>query len=99
MKARVVVVSGRLSGRMFEIPPGQFVIGRQQDCQLVVDSAAVNRHHCELLMDDYTLRVRDLRSSCGTFVNSEPIRQAERTLNDGDTVQIADLQIRIELES
>jgi pSer/pThr/pTyr-binding forkhead associated (FHA) protein len=57
MKAGFTVVSGPLSGRTFEIPPGQFVIGRHQDCQLVVDSAAVNRHHCELLMDDSTLRV------------------------------------------
>jgi len=99
MKAGFTVVSGPLSGRTFEIPPGEFVIGRLRDCQLAVDSPIVARHHCMLLLRGSTLRVRDLRSPSGTWVNQEPIRENVRILAHGDTVQVGNLIIRVELES
>jgi len=99
MKARVVVVSGPLSGRTFEVPSGEFVIGREKDCQLAVDSPIVARHHCMLLNEGSVLRVRDLRSPSGTWVNLQPIRQNERILGHSDTVKVGNLVIRVELES
>jgi pSer/pThr/pTyr-binding forkhead associated (FHA) protein len=99
MKPRVVVVSGRLNGRTFEVPPGEFVIGRLPDCQLAVDSPIVARHHCMLLNDGSVLTVRDLRSPSGTWVNQEPIRENVRILAHGDTIQVGRLIIRVDLES
>jgi pSer/pThr/pTyr-binding forkhead associated (FHA) protein len=52
-----------------------------------------------LLLDDYTLRIRDLASKNGTFVNRDQTRLGERILVHGDTVRVADLVLRIELES
>ena len=52
-----------------------------------------------LLLDDYTLRIRDLASKNGTFVNRDQTRTGERILVSGDTVRVADLVIRIELEA
>ena len=99
MKASFTVVSGPLSGRTFQIPPGEFVIGRRPDCQLAVDSPIVDRHHCMLLNDGSILTVRDLRSPSGTWVNQELIRENVRILAHGDTVQVGRLIIRIDLES
>jgi pSer/pThr/pTyr-binding forkhead associated (FHA) protein len=65
----------------------------------VLDSNSVSRHHCVLLLDDYTLRIRDLASKNGTFVNRDQTRTGERILAHGDTIRVGDLIIRIELQA
>jgi pSer/pThr/pTyr-binding forkhead associated (FHA) protein len=97
MEAKFTVVSGPFRGQTFQIPRGKFIIGREEDCQLYLDSNFVSRHHCALLMDDYTLRIRDLGSKNGTYVNRDLAPTGERILAHGDTVRVADLVIRVEL--
>jgi pSer/pThr/pTyr-binding forkhead associated (FHA) protein len=99
MEAHFTVISGPYRGQTFQIPRGKFILGRETDCHLVLDSNSVSRHHCVLLLDEYTLRIRDLASKNGTFVNRDQTRTGERILVSGDTVRVADLVIRIELEA
>jgi pSer/pThr/pTyr-binding forkhead associated (FHA) protein len=99
MEARFTVISGSFRGQTFQIPRGKFILGREHDCHLVLDANSVSRHHCVLLMDDFTLRIRDLASKNGTFVNRDLTRIGERILAHGDTVRVGDLVIRVELES
>jgi pSer/pThr/pTyr-binding forkhead associated (FHA) protein len=99
MQASFTVISGPFRGQTFQVPRGKFILGRETDCHLVLDSNSVSRHHCVLLLDDYTLRIRDLASKNGTFVNRDQTRTGERILVHGDTIRIGDLVIRIELES
>ena len=99
MEARFTVISGPFRGQTFQVPRGKFILGRETDCHLVLDSNSVSRHHCVLLLDDYTLRIRDLASKNGTFVNRDQTRVGERILVHGDTVRVGDMVIRVELES
>ncbi len=99
MQASFTVISGPFRGQTFQVPRGKFILGRETDCHLVLDSNSVSRHHCVLLMDDYTLRIRDLASKNGIFVNRDQTRTGERILSHGDTVRVGDMVIRIELES
>jgi hypothetical protein len=103
LEASFTVLSGPLSGQTFQIPrgmfDGQFIFGRNHGCDLVLDSQAVSERHCVLLLDGYTLRIRDLASENGTFVNEDQIRIKERFLAHGDTVRIGELVIRVELHS
>jgi hypothetical protein len=99
MQASFTVISGPHRSQTFQIPRGKFILGRETDCHLVLDSNSVSRHHCVLLLDDYTLRIRDLASKNGTFVNRDQTRTGERILVNGDTVRVADLVIRVELEA
>src|SRR5271156_7199430 len=99
MAAHFTVLSGPFRGQTFPIPRGKFILGREHDCHLVLDTNSVSRHHCVLLMDDYTLRIRDLASKNGTFVNRDLTRIGERVLAHGDRVRLGDLVIRIDLES
>jgi predicted component of type VI protein secretion system len=61
-------------------------IGRGEDCKLRIPLASVSRNHCELLIDDDELMVRDLKSSNGTFVNKD--RVAKRELVPGDLLAV-----------
>jgi len=65
-----------------------FVIGRNDSCQLTVDSGRVSREHAEIVRVGTGYVIRDLESTNGTSVNGEKIR--ENSLTDGDTVSIAD---------
>jgi pSer/pThr/pTyr-binding forkhead associated (FHA) protein len=97
MEARFTVISGPFCGQTFQVPRGKFIIGREPDCQLSLDSSFVSRHHCVLLMDDYTVRIRDLGSKNGTYVNRDLAKTGEHILANGDTVRVADLVFRVEV--
>ncbi len=69
MNAQLRVISGPFVGEAIPVNVPKMIIGREQDCQIRPDSEFVSRHHCVLLLDQFTLRVRDLGSKNGTFVN------------------------------
>jgi pSer/pThr/pTyr-binding forkhead associated (FHA) protein len=97
MNARIHMVSGPFSGQTFEVSRGKLIVGREEDCHLRLDSEFVSRHHCALLLDDYTLRVRDLGSKSGTWVNGKRIGTTEAILLHDDTVLVGGITFRIDL--
>src|SRR5262249_56485128 len=52
---------------------GRYVLGRSRDCDIMLPAEGVSRHHCRLALDPPTLRVRDLGSRNGTYLNGESI--------------------------
>jgi pSer/pThr/pTyr-binding forkhead associated (FHA) protein len=59
-------------------------VGRAEDCDVQLPGdllhRTVSRHHCLLDIDPPTVRVRDLGSRNGTFVNGCKIGQRDRTV-------------------
>jgi hypothetical protein len=41
MQASFTVVSGPFRGQTFQVPRGKFILGRETDCHLVLDSNSV----------------------------------------------------------
>jgi pSer/pThr/pTyr-binding forkhead associated (FHA) protein len=98
MNARIRVVGGPSSGETFDVSGGKLLIGREEDCHLRPDNEFVSRHHCALLLDDYTLRIRDLGSKNGTFVNGHRISAGETILMHDDVVAIGEMIFLIDLK-
>jgi predicted component of type VI protein secretion system len=98
MDARLKILAGPLSGQTISIPVGKLLIGREDDCHLRSTSEFVSRHHCVLLLDEYTLRIRDLGSQNGTFVNGRRIVRGEHILLHGDAVSVGDLDFHIDCD-
>ena len=71
---KLVAKSGTLS---LEIPPGRtLVVGRTDDCDLPIADSTVSRRHAELDLAGSGLRLRDLGSTNGTFVDGQRVREA-----------------------
>jgi len=94
MRADLRILSGPIAGQSFPLTSRQFLIGREKDCHLRPDNDLVSRHHCVLRMDEYVLRVRDLGSRNGTFVNGQKIK-GDVVLRDGDKLFVGDLALEV----
>ena len=58
------------------------IVGRAPTCDLPVFDPTISRRHAELVGDGDALRIRDLGSSNGTFINGARIEQATAALDD-----------------
>jgi transcriptional regulator with AAA-type ATPase domain len=67
------------------VKSGAKVVGRDEDCDTVLEGSEVSRRHAELRVDGPLLVVRDLGSSNGVFVNG--VRTADAPLGPGDVVR------------
>ena len=84
----------------FDLAEPEFVIGRADDCSLRLDSKFVSRHHCELIIDERekAVRVRDLGSQNGTFVNNGPVTD-ECRLKNGDKLVVGCIPFAVHIWS
>jgi pSer/pThr/pTyr-binding forkhead associated (FHA) protein len=94
MKAVLRILSGTSAGETYPLSGRQFLIGRERDCHLRPDNDLVSRHHCVLRLDEYVVRVRDLGSRNGTFVNGQRIK-GDVVLRDGDKLFVGDLALEV----
>ncbi|MDX1657967.1 MAG: FHA domain-containing protein [Nitriliruptorales bacterium] len=82
----LVVVRGPNAGSRFLIDRDSTTIGRHPDSHIFLDDVTVSRRHAEVEREEGTMRVSDLGSLNGTYVNGE--RVEEQDLTTGDEVQI-----------
>src|SRR5438270_303436 len=94
LQVELKVLEGRQQGKTIPLHVRQFLIGREQDCHLRPNSDLVSRHHCVFTLDDFALRLRDLGSTNGTFVNGQRI-QGQVVLKPGDHVSVGKLSFEI----
>jgi len=81
--------TGEHQGRQIEVSAEELVLGRDDDCGLVLADPKVSRRHARLrAREDGTVELTDLGSSNGTFVNGE--RVETRVLEGGEQIQCGD---------
>ena len=89
----LVCIDGPLVGQEFEIPPTGLIVGREGHVQ--VPDEFLSRKHFEVIADpDGTVRVRDLGSRNGTFLNTLPARNTK--VQRGDEIRAGVNRFRIE---
>lgn len=96
MNVNLVLFKKNGTRKDFSLPSTVTVVGRRQDCDLCVPLMVISRRHCELNMDQGQLKVRDLGSRNGTFLNDRKIE--EETVNPGDKLQIGPLCFIAQIE-
>ena len=96
MQAVLVMFRNDGERRSFSISREMTVIGRRQDCDLMIPLGEISRKHCRIIRDDDTLRIEDLGSSNGTFHNGRRIQEA--VLSAGDTIQVGPVAFVIQID-
>jgi DNA-binding SARP family transcriptional activator len=84
------------SGRVYPLSAAATRIGRLSDNDIVLDDAAVSRHHAVIIDTGTSFVITDLRSANGVDVQNERIR-GTATLRDGDRVRICDHEFTFEI--
>ena len=82
----LVVERGPRAGLTYVLGEGETVAGRSEDIDIFLGDVTVSRRHACFTVDEQGLRVEDLRSTNGTYVNAE--RQESAQLQPGDEVII-----------
>jgi pSer/pThr/pTyr-binding forkhead associated (FHA) protein len=89
----LVCVEGPLVGQEFEIPTTGLVVGREGHVR--VPDEFLSRRHFELVReDDGAVRVRDLGSRNGTFLNTLPARNTK--VHSGDEISAGMNKFKVE---
>lgn len=90
---RITVDQGSGEARQIEVAGDRISIGRDPDCDLVLDDTLVSRRHAEIeRRADGRTYVSDLGSTNGTLINGRRIATAE-PLTSRDTLQVGGARI------
>lgn len=86
MAFQLVISEGKEAGREFVFEQPSIVIGRTEECDVVLYDPGVSRKHARIFADGALYFVEDMGSSNGTKVNGAIIKR--RQLEDGDAVAL-----------
>ena len=84
-------------GSRLRLEPGTTTLGRSADCDILLDSTAASKRHAELRVEGDVVTVVDLESTNGTRVNDQQVQEC--ALADGDTLELADIVLGLEIPS
>jgi len=70
------------------------LFGRNADCDHVLDDPRISRHHARLTRNGAAMRIEDLHSANGTYVNGQRIKGAT-ALHAGDLIGIGRFTFRV----
>ncbi len=71
----------------------RITIGRNPDNNIVINDNTVSRYHCEIIQEANQIKLIDLNSSNGTFVNGRRVCGAT-LLNYSDSVRVSNVPIK-----
>ncbi len=83
-----LIVNGR---RVFDLTEPTVRLGRALDNDLILEDAAVSRHHARLRLRHGRHILQDLQSTAGTFVNGKSVQ--ETVLYPGDLISMAGVEV------
>jgi pSer/pThr/pTyr-binding forkhead associated (FHA) protein len=113
-KITLTITRGKLSRQQYTFESrSTCIVGRNVDCNLQIADKVdmtISRYHCLLDINPPDIRVRDLGSLNGTFVNGKNIGQRQKqqpakeavklnfpeyNLQDGDEIKLGDILLKI----
>ena len=80
----------------FPVSKELLVIGRGENCDLQIPLEAVSRRHCEVSLSGDEVKVKDLASSNGTYVNNKRVNEC--ALAAGDRLVIGPIVFTLQVD-
>ena len=98
-RPELVIVSGPMSGTRFEVGAGGVRLGRSSSNDVHVPDEELSRNHCLFEQSGADgIRLTDLASANGTFVNGEQLGSDSRELKAGDAIEVGSTLINVVVE-
>lgn len=92
--ARLLIKTEGLKNQTLELRLGVNQIGRSPDSDFSIDHPTVSVNHCQIVLSNDGVMIRDCGSTNGTFVNGDPVREA--WLLPGQMVCLGDVELFVE---
>ena len=95
--AKLIIHHGTPQARAFELKPGlnSFGRGEANDCQITDGSVSTN--HAEITVDGNSVRIKDLGSTNGTFINQSPV--SESVLQPGQPLRLGAVNLLLQTDA
>jgi len=92
--ARLVIKSTEFGDRVIELNLGVNRFGRSPKNEVQIEHPTVSARHCELVLADDGVVVRDCDSANGTYVDAQRIKEAK--LSAGQILQLGQVELLVE---
>lgn len=92
--AQLLVKTEGLNARLLELKLGANRVGRHPDNDFQIDHPTISTVHCEMVLQEGGVVLRDLESTNGTYVNGEAVREIK--LAPGQMVRLGDVELLVE---
>ena len=79
-EACLIIIRGVPQGHRFFITQSEMTIGRDPDADISISDQGISRKHAKITKEASKIRLTDLSSSNGTFVNDKKISAQESVL-------------------
>jgi pSer/pThr/pTyr-binding forkhead associated (FHA) protein len=92
-----LVLTGLTHPGEFELEPGFNTLGRNPTNDYRVHDATVSSFHCEIVLSEDSVLVRDLGSTNGTFIDNQPVTEGQ--LKPGQILRLGSAELRLESQA
>ena len=92
--ARLVIKSAGFEGRVIELNLRVNRVGRSLTNEIQIEHPTVSALHCEIMLAEDGVIVRDCASTNGTYVNGQRIKEA--SLSAGQSLHVGDVELLVE---
>ena len=96
MDVNLVLFKKDGSQKAFTVASDNTIIGRRHDCDLCIPLTVVSKRHCQLNLNNEAVKIRDMGSRNGTFLNDKRIDEA--TVQPGDYIKIGPLTFLLQID-
>jgi transitional endoplasmic reticulum ATPase len=93
---KLVLINEGTNGVEVELKAGTTTIGRSENNSVAIEDGGISTRHCELILTGQEVRVRDLQSTNGTFIDEKPITDAP--LRPGQILRVGGALFRLETD-
>lgn len=92
--AKLVVLTEGFKERSHELTAERTTVGRVEDNAFPIPEPSVSSHHCEVILRSGEVRVKDLNSTNGTYIDGQSV--TESVLKPGQILRLGKVDLKLE---
>ncbi|HKI68924.1 MAG TPA: FHA domain-containing protein, partial [Verrucomicrobiae bacterium] len=88
---RLIVNPGQANAQEIRLPPGTHTIGCDSIADFKIDHPSISGRHCEIIISDAGVMIKDLDSTNGTRINGDTVQAA--VLQSGQRIHLGTVEL------